>query len=182
MRAIILAALMLAVTACASSPPAVRATATRVADPAALNEVAEGLAVRSKYGAAFPSGSTFIVVQSTSQHHTRIVRAVLASRRDDGVWTLSAVGEESSGLVQMTPTPTEGSSRTLTGSQGRSLDRLLTGNEVFRGPVVSRGDLYVGSPEHIMEIATPHGRTVIRWTGQLVGEPGEIADIVLGPA
>lgn len=148
-----------------------------------LSDVSESVALRQKYALPIPENEPFIFVESVGIHHTRQIFSTIASRDHSGMWTVSVVGEESSGLLTMEPTLIPEVRRTLTPQEGRVLDRLMASRNLYSLPLsYGHGQIGVGSPEHTMEIAAGGRRLVVHWNGKLRGPAGQIADIVIGAA
>lgn len=159
-----------------------RAEASRVTSASPQDEFAESAALRQRYGAARPSGAPSIRVQSDGMHYTRKVVSSAAWRDEDGIWTVSTVGEETSGVLTIDTVALPEAIRRLTPEESRALDRLLGEASLYRERPRSTGIEGRGSPVHVMEI-NPEGRAplTILWTGRLRGRVGEAADIIMGP-
>lgn len=181
MMKLVTAVSLLALSAC-STDDVFRASAMRLAPQQPFSDVAESMALRQAGALDLSAETPVILVQSTGIHHTRKMFSTVATRGPDGAWSISTIGQETSGLLIMEPRTIPETSRSLTPDQGRTLDRLLGSQALFSQRPKSTGRLGIGSPEHVMEIGTPERRLVVRWTGRLERRAGEIADIILGPA
>jgi hypothetical protein len=120
-----------------------------------------------------------IVVYGVAQHHTRTEWSVVASRREDGTWSVERAGEEGPGLLNIDPRPLPPSKATLSADKGMMLDRLLGDRATFREKVRG-GDPSIGGFASEMEIMTPARTRRVSWTGKLVGKLGQVADLVIG--
>lgn len=174
--------LLVAVSGCLSTTTGQQAVARIEATAAPWSHVAESVRLREKYSLPIPENEPIIFVESVGLHHTRRVFSTIASRDQSGAWTVSVVGEESSGLLRMEPTLIPERLRTLTQQEGEALDRLLASRSLYSRSPYSTGQIGVGSPEHVMEIDAAGRRLVVRWNGKLRGASGQIADIVIGTA
>lgn len=154
--------------------------ATRLSTSEPLDHLEKSVSLRQRYQVAIPTGERVIYIESTATHHTSAMQSTVAFRSPDGVWSISKVGEESAGLIRMEPKFIPETVRTLSPQEGAVLDRLLASRDVYSGNLISTGRVGVGSAIHVMEIVGPRGRTVIEWMGKLEGQPGQIADILLG--
>lgn len=179
MRALAVVCLV-AVSGCLSTTSGQQSFARIETIAAPLSYVSESVALREKYALSIPENEPVIFVESVGIHHTRRIFSTIASRHQSGVWTVSVVGEESSGLLTMEPTLIPEARRTLTPQEGRVLDRLVASRTLYSPPPYGNGQIGIGSPEHAMEIAATGRRLVVRWNGKLRGPAGQIADIVIG--
>lgn len=171
-------ALVFIVSACAAldqSNGAMRSTSAPFA------AIAESLSLRQRLGAGAPQTASSVYVETSAVHHTRVLFSTIATRSEDGVWSVSTVGEETSGLLKINPRPIPERTKQLSAEEGRVLDRLVASPGVFHENPRSVEFEGVGIPEMTMEIVTPNGRTVIRWRGELKGKAGDVANLVLGP-
>jgi hypothetical protein len=122
-----------------------------------------------------------IYVDSNSVHYTREEQCAVAMRDADGHWRVSAVSEEGSGLLNVEQHLVSKDVRSLSDSESRQLDDLLKQVDLYRESFDLSKAPDVGAMFHTMEIDTPEGHTVIRWTGRLLGKAGAVADLVIGP-
>ncbi|HEY3814504.1 MAG TPA: hypothetical protein VGL66_14880 [Caulobacteraceae bacterium] len=143
-------------------------------------EILQSFAMRDHYGIPVPQGDQVIYVDSASAHHISEEFSVIAARQSDGHWHISVVGEEGPGLLNIPRRMTTHEERTLSDADGLRLDDLLTQRPLYREKVKPSSNLAVGAAFHTMEIDSPSGHMVIRWTGRLLGKAGAIADLVIG--
>jgi len=144
-------------------------------------DIEQSLALRARYGVATPEAREIVRIDSVAVHHIRTEWSTIAWRDAAGLWRISAVGEEGpGGLLTIEKRLLPETIRTLPARDGQALDRLLRSHGLYRETVRRTGEIGIGAPFHVMEIVTPVGRTVVRWTGRLRGRTGHVADIVLG--
>jgi hypothetical protein len=145
------------------------------------SEIEQCAALRSRYDVATPESEPVIYVDSASVHYTRDEECTVATRDTDGHWHVSAVSEEGSGLLNVEQHLVSKDVRSLSDIESRQLDDLLKQVDLYRESFDLSKAPYVGAMFHTMEIDTPAGHTVIRWTGRLLGKAGAVADLVIGP-
>lgn len=143
-------------------------------------EIKDSIALRARYNVATPNIEPVIYVDSIAVHHTRDEQAAVASRDADGHWHVSAVVEEGPGLLKLEQHLVSNDTRPLSDSEGRKLDELLRQADLYREKSQLRDPPGVGGFIHTMEIDTPAGHTVIKWTGRLLGKAGAVADLIIG--
>lgn len=145
-------------------------------------ETEKCLALRAKYGVETPASEDRVLAYSEAEHHTAQAYCAVAWRDADGRWTVSGTGEESSGLLRIPTAQIPETKRVMTPSEGLQMDRLLASRALYRQGSPKDGELGVGAMFHTIEIVSPHGHQVIRWTGRLKGKAGQVADLVMGRA
>lgn len=143
-------------------------------------EIEKALALRSRLGVSAVAVPVAVLVHSQRAHHLTAELATLATRDARGVWTISSIGEERSGLVAVNPRVIPEQVRALSPSAGAKLDKLLASGATYKERIRTKGQVGIGAPSHTMEIITPERRRVIQWNGRLTGNAGKIADLVLG--
>lgn len=180
MRTLWATVLVIALSGCVSTPSGLAPTASTSRATAPFSEITESLAIRQRYGLDLSESRPSVLIQSMGIHHTRRVFSTVATRNIEGVWVISSVGEETSGLLRMEPTLIPETIRQLTPVEGRALDTLIGSRALYRETRRVDGRLGVGSPEHVMEIVGTSDRVVVSWTGRLRGRAGQIADLILG--
>ncbi len=142
-------------------------------------EVRQSLELRGRYNAPVPKSELIVYVDSISVHHTREEQSAIAARGADGHWQMSFV-EEGPGLLKVEQRLVSSRTNTLSDAKSRELDNLLKQAALYRENSKTTDIPVVGAMFHTMEIDTPTGHTVIRWTGRLRGKAGAVADLVIG--
>jgi hypothetical protein len=142
--------------------------------------IQHGLDLRGRYGIPGPSGTPLIYVDASAAHHTSAEYVTIASRDDGGHWTISVVGEEGPALLAIAPHVIPEKTHVLSDDEGRALDRLLANPDLYQEHDPGNEPLGIGVPYFVMEIITPRGHLTIKWFGRLVGNAGQIADLVIG--
>jgi len=137
---------------------------------------------RARHGVHDPASPSKIYVHSYSAHHETEEFTRVATRGPNGDWTIVSIGEETPGPVGPTgpTTVTAETRRTLSAGEGEHLDRLLHWRPLYRQPSPREREAGVGAAFHTMEIVTPQGHAVFRWTGRLRGWAGAVADLIMG--
>ncbi len=151
-------------------------TSTVVVSP----EIKQSLALRTRHGVPTPEGTEAIYVHSIAVHHIREEFSTVATRALDGRWSVSRAGEEGPGLLRIEERLIPETTRTLSEEEGRVLDQLLWQPSTYHQKSSLPRNPYIGAAFYTMEIETPMGRTVLRWTGKLGGKAGAVADLVIG--
>jgi hypothetical protein len=148
--------------------------------PRLADETRIALALRARHGVReLPSAST-IYVHSEAAHHLTEEYTRIASRGADGRWTVVSIGEERPGLVGSGTEVIAEERKILDAGEGQDLDRLLHWRPLYRQSSPRQGEVAVGTAFHTMEIVTPQGHVVFRWTGRLRGWAGAVADLIMG--
>jgi hypothetical protein len=149
-------------------------------DARLADETRTALALRARDGVQeLPSAST-IYVHSDATHHFTEEFTRIASRGADGRWTVISIGETRPGLVGSGIQVSPQERRILTAGEGQDLDRLLHWRPLYRQSSPGEREIAVGTAFHTMEIVTPQGHAVFRWTGRLRGWAGAVADLIMG--
>jgi hypothetical protein len=146
------------------------------------DETRAALALRARYGVNELVSPSTIYVHSESAHHMTEHYTRIATRGADGRWTVISIGEEQSGPVGP-PGPPElipEERRTLSARDSQHLDELLRRPALYRQHSPHARDVGPGTTFHTIEIVTPSGHAVMRWTGRLPGLAGGVADLIMG--
>lgn len=143
-------------------------------------ETRQGLELRERLGVQSHTSSSTIWVFSEAAHHTHETFARVATRDEQGLWSVSGVGEEGPALLRIEQRIIPEERKTLSIQDSRQLDRLLARDSLFLEKSPRQRDVGVGAAFHTMEIITPDRHTVIRWTGRLRGKTGAVADLIMG--
>lgn len=166
----------LAIMACSPQDQRVGNAAHATFEP----EIERSLRIRRDRGQPIPMATSAIYIDSVVAHHNRSEASTIVWRDDDGHWLWSQVAETASeGSLEVDRRLDYALTRQLSENDAGTLDRLLEARSLFRGDARLSGEPNVGAAFHVMEIVTPRGRVVYRWTGRLLGEAGMIADLAL---
>jgi hypothetical protein len=157
----------------------VSACAANHARPPDAAKIERALSLRAQLGAATGLTPHAVIVHSERYHFAHGELATLATRDEDGIWTLASIGEEARVFgpgVETIPARV----RVLPRETGKRLDALFAAPTTFNEKIRTTGEIAAGDATHTMEIRTPGRRKIVAWTGRLAGSTGQIADIVLG--
>lgn len=166
------AALLAALIAAVQPQPA--------AAPGLAPETIQAIQLRRRLGVHDPESPSIIYVHSEAAHHVTDEYTRVATRGADGRWTIVSIGEERSALLQIEPRPLPQETNALGPIDSAALDRLLHMRALYdRRPSRERAAA-VGDYFHTIEIVTPQGHVVMRWTGRLRGRLGRVADLIMG--
>jgi hypothetical protein len=152
------------------------------ATPQLADETLEAIQLRARLGVHELTSTSTIYVHSQSAHYTTEDFTRIATRGADGRWTVISIGEEQSGPVGP-PGPRElipEERRVLSERESHDLDELLRRPAFYRQHSPHARDVGPGATFHVMEIVTPAGHNVLRWTGRLRGLAGAVADFIMG--
>ncbi len=142
-------------------------------------ELVKGLELRARHGIETASSPSAIHVRSQSVHHVSREASTIAMRDGGGRWTVSQVSEDRPGTIVVNRLYVR--RRTLPAPEGIKLDRLLASRRLYAAQAPAHVvPPYVGAYVHVMQIVTPKGRTVVRWTGEPRGRAGKVAALVMG--
>jgi hypothetical protein len=178
MRSLSVSVLLFMLAACATPSTA---PVNRDFSPPDAAEIASGFELRHRYDLPAPMGGTAIYVDSVAVHHLHREVSTIVWRDEAGNWRRSqAIEIGPGGLLRVERRLDSHEATSLTASQARSLERLIRNPRLYSGEVRRTGELGIGGPLHVMAIATPFGRTTVKWDGRLHGASGAVADIVLG--
>ena len=146
-------------------------------------EISRSLDLRDRNGISTPESATIIYIDSVAVHHTYSEASTIAWRDDDGRWHWSQASERGpGGLLPIQRELEYFRERDISVSQGQALDRLIQSKEIYQRETQTSGNIDVGAPMHWMSVVSPYGQVNIHWNARLVGDLGEIADILLGQA
>ena len=154
--------------------------ASLAAPPPVAEEIQEGLRLRARNGVQQLSSAWTIYVHTQSAHHLTEEYIRVATRGANGRWTLVSIGETRSGLLHMPTQVLPEERRDFGSGDSEDLDRLLRWPPLYRQRSPRGREVGVGANFNTMEIVTPHGHAVFRWTGRLRGWAGAVADMVMG--
>ncbi|MDQ0466677.1 hypothetical protein QO010_004473 [Caulobacter ginsengisoli] len=165
---------ILSLAALSFAPAARAGTSVETLDP----EIVRGLGVFERYGRTPPTGDSIIYLHGEAAHHSTIEFMTVAARDAAGRWTISTVGEERSGMLEIKPGKIMDKTGVLAAGDAEALDALLALPELYQEQDSMR-EPPGGGLMRMMEIHSPNGRLVIRWTNRLGGKAGEVAVLVL---
>ena len=143
-------------------------------------EVTRSIAIDHRYDVPIPTSEFAVYVDSLAIHHTRDEQSTVATRDSNGHWHVVSVVEEGSGLVKVEQHLVSNHLRTVPKRSGQKLDDLLKRPGLYQEKSPATKAVGVGAIFHTMEINTPAGHLIIRWTGHLSGIAGSVADVVIG--
>ena len=150
------------------------------ARPQLANEIQQAMQLRARHGVQEQSSPSTIYVHSLAAHHLTEEYTRVATRGPDGRWTIVSIGETRPGLVGTGTEVIPEERRILDAGDSRDLDRLLHWRALYRQSSPRGREVGVGASFHTMEIVTPQGHIVLRWTGRLRGWAGAVADLIMG--
>ena len=150
------------------------------ARPQLAGEIQQAMQLRARHGVQEQSSPSTIYVHSLAAHHLTEEYTRVATRGSDGRWTIVSIGEERPGLVGAGTRVIPEERQILDAGDGRDLDRLLHWPALYRQSSPREREAGVGAAFHTMEIVTPRGHVVLRWTGRLRGWAGAVADMIMG--
>jgi hypothetical protein len=166
------AALLAASIAAAQSQPA--------AAPRLAPETIQAIQLRRRLGVEDPQSRSIIYVRSEAAHHLTDEYVRVATRGADGRWTIVSIGEERSGILQIEPQPLPRETNLLGPADSAALDRLLRMRALYGQRPPRERQAAIGAYFHVIEIVTPQGHVVMRWTGRLRGRLGRVASLIMG--
>jgi hypothetical protein len=143
-------------------------------------ETIQAIQLRRRLGIRDPEGPSVIYVHSEAAHHLTDEYTRVATRGADGRWTIVLIGEERSGILQIEPRPLPQETTALGPADSAALDRLLHLRALYNQRPPREREAALGAYVHAMEIVTPRGHVVMRWTGRLRGRLGRVADLIMG--
>jgi hypothetical protein len=144
------------------------------------DETRAALDLRARNGVHELVSASTIYVHSEARHHVAEEFTRVVSRGMDGRWTVSSIGETGPGLLRIPIEVSPEERKILPVRDGQDLDRLLHWRALYRQTSPREREVGVGAAFHTMEIVTPQGHAVFRWTGRLRGWAGAVADLVMG--
>jgi hypothetical protein len=150
------------------------------AAPGLAPETIQAIELRQRLGVRDPESPSIVYVHSQAAHHVTDERTRVATRGADGRWTIVSIGEERSAILRIEPRPSPRATNVLGPADSAVLDRLLHMRALYGRRPPREREAGIGDYFHIMEIVTPQGHVVMRWTGRLRGRPGRVADLIMG--
>jgi hypothetical protein len=91
-----------------------------------------------------------------------------------------SIGETGPALLQIPTRVSPEERKILTPRESQDLDRLLHWRALYRQASPRAREVGPGAAFHTLEIVTPQGHAVFRWTGRLRGWAGAVADLIMG--
>ena len=144
-------------------------------------EVSRSLELRDRNGISTPESETIIYIDSVAVHHTYSEASTIAWRDEAGRWHWSQASENGpGGLLPIDRKLQYFREREISDSEGQALERLIQSNDVYQGEAETSGTAGIGAARHWMSVVSPYGQVNTHWNARLVGDLGEIADILLG--
>jgi hypothetical protein len=150
------------------------------AAPGLAPETIQAIQLRRRLGVEDPESPSVIYVHSQAAHHVTDEYTRVATRGADGRWTIVSIGEERSGILRIAPQPSPRETRVLGPGDSAALDRLVHGRALYGQRPPREREAGIGGYVQTMEIVTPRGHVVTRWTGRLRGGLGRVADLIMG--
>ena len=150
--------------------------------PQLAPETLEAIRLRARLGVHELTSTSTIYVHSESAHYTTEDYTRIATLGANGRWTVVSIGEERSGPVGPPGVPEliPEERRGLSAGDSDDLNRLLHRQALYHQQSPRPHEVAVGATFHTMEIVTPQGHVVLRWTGRLRGLAGVVADFIMG--
>lgn len=142
-------------------------------------ETREGFILRSRNHIPGRTAATAIYLHSISMRQVREESSTIATRNDDGGWTVGTMGETGPAAKIIKLRVTGEKLRQLSKADASALDALLGDDALYLTVSTVPAEPDNSATYRTMEIVTPGHRVVVRWTGSLAGKAGRVADLIV---
>ncbi|MDH7974827.1 hypothetical protein QH494_21780 [Sphingomonas sp. AR_OL41] len=141
-------------------------------------ETKEQFILRSRYHIPGRTAATVVYLHSLALRDIREEYSSIATRNDDGSWTVGTMGEigPAAKAIKLRVVPEK--LRRLSKADGAALDALLADEALYLTASTLPVEPDNSATYRTMEIVTPGHRVVVRWIGALEGKAGRVADLV----
>ncbi len=148
------------------------------ADTVMAAETKEGFILRSRNHIPGRMAATAIYLHSIALRQVREEFSTIATRNDDGSWTVGTMGETgpAAKMIKLRVTPEK--LRKLSKADASALDALLDDAALYLTASTLPVEPDNNATYRTMEIVTPGHRVVVRWTGALSGKAGNVVDLI----
>jgi hypothetical protein len=141
-------------------------------------ETKESFILRSRNHVPGRMADSAIYLHSISIGQIRQEYSTIATRNDDGSWTVGTMGETgpAAKMVKIRVIPEK--LRTLSKADAAALDLLLGDDALYLTASTLPAEPDNSATYRTMEIVTPGHRVVVRWIGALTGKAARVADLI----
>jgi len=143
-------------------------------------ETKESFILRSRNQIPGRMAATAIYLHSISFRQIREEYSTIATRGDDGRWTVGTMGETESAARKVKLRVIPEKLRILSKADGAALDALLRDDALYLTASNLPDEPDNSATYRTMEIVTPDHRVVVRWIGPLAGVAGRVAGLISG--
>jgi hypothetical protein len=143
-------------------------------------ETKETFILRSRNHIPGRMAATAIYLHSISFRQIREEYSTIATRDDDGHWTVGTMGEVGPAARKVKLRVIPEKLRTLSKTDAAALDALLHDDALYLTASSLPAEPDNSATYHTMEIVTPGHRVVVRWIAPLAGVAGRVADLISG--
>lgn len=143
-------------------------------------ETRESFILRSRNQIPGRMAATAIYLHSISFRQIREEYSTIATRGDDGRWTVGTMGEAGPAARKIKLRVIPEKLRTLSTVDGAALDALLNDGALYQTASNLPDEPDNSATYRTMEVVTPEHRVVVRWIGPLAGMAGRVVALISG--